>query len=265
MTRMHLLLFLAMGVLAMSAGTAGAATTYSGSLTTGGSGLFANDGWLTAGSSVSWDVTDLGGGWWWYEYTLTVGTTGQGISHAIVEVTDGAPLSDFIFYKWGASGPVLWTDADTAIGTWGPQGNSNYGIPASVYGIKINSTSLPGTATNWHWAIETRHMPTWGDFYARDGNNPDGSSERFVYLYNNDGWNDPNGTVYAPPATQPSWWADDPTAPASGGSIHNNILRPDGIGPDPGPYETTPELSSFALLLLGAVPVGYAWRRRKKA
>src|SRR5262245_17010599 len=57
------------------------------------SGITATTPWSSTGASLSWDISDLGGGNWHYEYTWT--SQQKQISHILLEVTEDSPASDF--------------------------------------------------------------------------------------------------------------------------------------------------------------------------
>ena len=186
---------------------------------------------------------------WWYEYDLTtwvLSGTGGGISHVIVEVTPDSPAADFNVYNW-VSG--AWSQLSSGVEIKEHNtGPGNPFMPADMWGIKIEPQGTETTATppaggsnglNYKWAIETSHIPVWGDFYVKDGG---GNAATAKYLYNVNFGADPDTYV------------DE--------DQYGLILRPDSD--NIGQLKVTPELPSGALLLLGALPVGLAWRRRKK-
>lgn len=101
---------------------------------------------------------------WLYEYTFTVPE--KAISHVLVETSPGITLLAGTTAS-GREGPT----------TFGPQGNSNPGIPGALFGLKFNTTGDPLV---YSWQIETDRAPMWGDFYAKDGK----TSGSDVYAYN---------------------------------------------------------------------------------
>jgi len=223
-----------------------AAGPYTGSLTyAGGDITRSSEGDSAYVGDMAWTVTDLGGTWQ-YEYDLTTsvlpGGHGGGLSHVIIEITPDSPAADFTYQKYDGTNWVNWT-----LGSGSTIGNQlitsgNPGMPADMWGIRFANDAPPGPSdTHWLWRILTDHQPVWGDFFAKDG--------LAGTFYNADAFDDGPGND----------WADDPADAAANGSIHRNILVPDGRPP------VTPELSSGMLLLLGMLPVGLAWRRRRKA
>jgi len=225
------------------------AVSYTGSLTYAGGGISPapapNNTWA---GDLTWTVTDLGTAWQ-YEYDLTTrllpgAKGGGGISHVIIEITPGAPENDFSYEQWDGNNWVPWTAAIESIG---PQliGSGNPGMPADMYdGIRFSGSPGPGPGnTHWLWRILTQHQPVWGDFYAKDG--------VAGTFFNNDTADDDS-------SAGTDSWSDDPTNAPADGSINNNILRPNGTD------HVTPELSSGTLLLLGMLPMGIGWWRRRR-
>lgn len=121
-------------------------------------GIVATYDWNNADTWLSWEIqpideTDL----WSYEYTWH--TSGADLSHLLLEVTEEAVAEDFTDWE-GAVG--------TGFGFYDPAdpGNSNPGLPGSVYAFKIT----PGGDCNaFTFSFVTWHAPVWGDFFAKDG------------------------------------------------------------------------------------------------
>jgi hypothetical protein len=92
------------------------------------------------------------------------------LSHIIIELTDGITFDNL---------EVLNTkpDAKGEIGTFLPpsqgQGNSNFGLPHELYGIRFD---LDEDSVYFAFSFTTEHEPVWGNFYAASGNG--------VYAYN---------------------------------------------------------------------------------
>ncbi|NSW58350.1 MAG: PEP-CTERM sorting domain-containing protein [Armatimonadetes bacterium] len=228
---------------------------YTGSLTSAGGGLVGGGGWET-GSSFGWTVTQENqGGIWQYDYSLTVPR--KDASHFIVELTSDLKPDEIALLNlkyWDGTVWKSWTPTEMEIRTFYSNESCNPGMPeypdgslSHIYGIKLDLPDVP--ATNLQWSFQSRRNPVWGDFYAKDGR----SGEPFAYLYNV-GFLDPDPNPSSPDGLPVSGNQDPPGK--------GKILRPDGGGNDG--EEITPELSPGALLLLGAVPVGIAWRRRKR-
>lgn len=228
---------------------------YTGSLTSTGGGLVGGGAWAS-GSTFGWTVTqETQGGIWQYDYELSVQS--KDASHFIVELTsdlkeDEIALLNFQYWTGGAW--ASWTPKEMEIRTFYSNEPEAPGMPeypdgsiSEIYGIKLDLPDVP--ATNLRWSFQSVRNPVWGDFYAKDGR----SGAPFAYLYNV-GFLDPD-----PDPSSPQGLADSGNQDPPG---KGKILRPDGGGNDG--QEITPELSPGALLLLGALPVGIAWRRRKR-
>lgn len=221
--------FLVLLALSILASTATAQVTYTGSLSWTNdleSCLTANGVWANTGTSISWVVSQaVMGGPWTYQYTLDVGNQGD-ISHFILELSPGLTLDDLFDFNWPAEDLEVNTFSSA-----GP-GASNPGLQCPIYGIKFDeATELTET-----FSFRSFIAPTWGDFYAKDGQA--GGADNYVF----------NSTICDA----------DPLDPPSDGSINCKILRPDTT---PGPV--IPEPSSLALAAIGALPiVGLRLRRR---
>lgn len=222
-----LVLVLALGLVASASM---AQVTYTGSLSwlnDPGSCLTANGVWANTSTSISWVISQaVMGGPWMYEYTLNVGTRGD-ISHIILELSDGLTEEDLFDVDWTGGTEI---NTFTAAGP----GNSNPGLPAPIYGIKFdNANELTET-----FSFKSFIAPTWGDFYAKDGQA--GGEDNYVF----------NSTIAEA----------DPLDPPSDGSINCKILRPDTT-----PGTVIPEFNSLALAMMGVLPmVGYRLRRRQQ-
>lgn len=207
------------------------ADQYTGFLA-GKSDLYGAGGWAPTDTmpTLSWTVTDTGeinaagNILWEYDYIWKV--MNKDISHILIEVTPNSSTADFdVTYT---SEGVTYETFDT----WGTQGTSNPGIPATLYGIKFEVNNVLFA----QFTFLTDHAPVWGDFYSKDGNN-----EPMTYAYNL-GFK-PNDT--------------DPLVPASNGSIDQHILRPDG------PVKYLPDGGCTAALLgVGVLSLSFMARRK---
>ena len=140
----------------------------SGCLTAAGGGLTPDPG-LTAWAdfTIAWQITPASGGYQ-YQYTFTDPTATRGLSHVIIGLSENCKDDTCI---WGAS------STDASIGEWGDEGNSNSGIPGSLWGIKFNTSNSP---TTFSVSFVSNRIPVWQNVYAADGNYEGG----WTYIYN---------------------------------------------------------------------------------
>ncbi len=143
----------------------------SGILTTDNGGLFASPAWDDA--VFSWTITDTGQTVmvdgnpviiWQYDYSFAVPTDSKSISHLILEVSDGALLSDFTFL--GTGNPPLAIGANPL---WNDEDNGNPGIPGPIYGLKFEDPTGAPDRFIYSLSFTTLRSPVDGDFYAKDG------------------------------------------------------------------------------------------------
>jgi len=118
--------------------------------------------WDNTDTYIAWQIEAIGGGEWRYHYTWS--SVGRDLSHLIIEITDGAKAVDF--YDWKFSHAL---EKDPQFGTYVGTGNSgsNPHMPTPIYGFKLDFDEDTPMVT---FAFTTLHSPTWGDFYAKDGN-----------------------------------------------------------------------------------------------
>ena len=130
--------------------------------------IYATEKWADPATYIKWAITDLGGGWLKYEYTWNAPS--KALSHFIIEVSVGATTEDFRNFSWATTeGPKLFDDS------------GNPEIPGDIYGIKFDQTA----GTFFEFSFESNRLPTWGDFYAKDGVvNLPGENKIDVYAYN---------------------------------------------------------------------------------
>ncbi|MBN1555678.1 MAG: hypothetical protein JXA11_13120 [Phycisphaerae bacterium] len=211
------------------------ATTYTGQLTYN-TGLFATQNWADPATTLSWIVTDeepdplLPSSFCW-KYTYTLSVPEKGISHMIVEASNGAdPFTDDNIR--GVSG-ITGVAAEIEEYSSEDQGNSNPLMPEPLYGIKLEGWR--GDPTLLSLSFYSNRVPVWGDFYAKDGVNKDENNVKHpVVLYNT------------------GFTAPDPSGPADNGSLNGHLLVPD--------THTVPEPGFLTLLVLG----GLGLRRNKR-
>lgn len=140
--------------------TATATPTYTGSLSWD-TGINATGGWAAQGTQIEWDVTLTtfnGSAHWLYKYTLTV--PDRGISHMILEMTEGISLSEIV----GIEGdPFVFDEGDPRKYEQGP---SNPNMPGDIYGVKFDGL---GDSLTFSVEFYSRRNPMLGDFYAFGG------------------------------------------------------------------------------------------------
>jgi len=136
------------------------------------SGIHATPNWDNNGTWLSWNIVQTENSLWRYEYVWH--TDGRDLSHIIIEVTEGAALSDFSNFEYLYSG--VESDSPT-VGWFSPdQGRSNPGMPGPLYGIKFD---LSQDTPIFGFSFETWRSPVWGDFYAKDGRH--GGNDTYAY------------------------------------------------------------------------------------
>jgi hypothetical protein len=122
-------------------------------------------------------------------------------------------------------------------------------MPEDVFGIKFEP--LDGDAMQWSWFFFSDRVPTWGDFYAKDG----GFQGVMDYAYN---YNNTDGVQsgFLNPDSDPS---SDPSDGTAGNHYFYHILRPDT---QETPSNNVPEPATLALVGTGILGLlGYRRRR----
>jgi hypothetical protein len=207
------------------------AATYSGSLTyTPGPPPDVNDElnvgpanlqWVNYTVAISWTVTDTDASYPGYpwKYTYTFGHNGgqAGISHIIIEGSEGMTVADLV----GLSGASLYPTDPIGVHQV-TSGNPN--MPEDINGIKFNP--LADSPFGMTWSFFSNRVPVWGDFYARCGGRQGGIN--FAYNYNLDAGGNASG--FLSPDTDP---AAAPESGTAANHCHFHILRPDSLIPEP--------------------------------
>lgn len=175
MKKTLMLLSLMLGLLAFT--VTAQALPYSGTLTIG-SGLFGTEPWNSVDTSLSYSVTN-NAGLWYYEYTFIV--PAKDISHLIIEVSDNFTLTNIL--TGTTSGYTLENFT---------QQNGNPGMPTDLYGLKWEFEG--GDHLEETILIVSDRAPMLGNFYAKDGNNPDDvdgiNPEVYAYTGTENGFGD---------------------------------------------------------------------------
>ncbi|MCE5327609.1 MAG: PEP-CTERM sorting domain-containing protein [Planctomycetaceae bacterium] len=163
--------------------------------------------WGAGPSSIEWTVTELTGGTWQYDYTLTVPS--KKIKKLILETSPTFSGADLISLS---SSPAA---KNNKVKTFSSLSN----LPQDIYGL---GTSPVGKTRTLEYSFETTAAPTWGDFYVQGpketvttgkGQNKQKSTTDLAL------WN--SGFIGGSPDV-------DPTSAAADGSVGNHILVPGG-------------------------------------
>ena len=163
-------------------GTQGAAvlsSNWNGCLTAAGGGLTVNpDPGPWEDISVIWSVAQTGSEYTYTYRFLDVGST-KGLSHIILGVSDTCGSGCITGQSYTTTG-----DGEAGPRTFSPTdpGNSNPGLPGSLYGLKINTgpAGLGSDAIDVQFSFKSLRVPVWQDVYGKDGK--DGGND--VYFYN---------------------------------------------------------------------------------
>ena len=228
-----------------------------------GNGITAADGWSgedldddgtpdNNGFEISWAITSSGSGGagdpevYHYQYTISGAATGdldplsKGLSHWILEVTEGSKASDFKnvipYFSVNEDG------SEESPKQWADTGNSNPDMPVSgIYGLKWDTTGVD--VLTYTFSFYTEKNPVWGDFYAKNGSSGGGQNKIWTTA-----WNIGFGTVLT--GTDFTNWIATPDG------ANGNDLDPGGA-PNPIPEPAT-------MLLLGSGLIGIAVRGKKR-
>jgi len=114
-------------------------------------------GWVfPVGSGISWAITDNGNGTFTYTYSFFDDKEkAVTLSHFILELSEGCIVgndSDCISTSLNRTFNSNWN---------GSMGNSNPGMPNSIYGVKFDEGST--------YTFISNRIPVWGNFYAKKG------------------------------------------------------------------------------------------------
>lgn len=213
----------------MIAPSASALVSYTGSLSTADGGIIANGLWAQNGFQISWNVSQVDSYWWKYEYWLRDGNGNllegddikAAVSHFTLEVSPGVTYDDF---RNANGSPIELSDFSDQTGD------------AAI------ENALKFDFEKGYFSIESIRIPTWGDFYAKDG----------WYRDPNTGARIPNNAWNAGYAL-----ADPLDAAPADGAYMNKLLRPDT-------QTAIPEPGTMLLFGLGLAGAGVYRRVKNK-
>lgn len=169
------------------------AVTYTGDISVANSTLVLGGGWSNVTSGIlSWSINDTANaGKWTYNYSFNLPGFSPDISHAIIEVTAGAALSDFQTTGGGTG---------NSVDTFSSANPSNPGLLGPIYGLKVNTPE--NSNEPFLWSVITTRAPVWHDFYAKGGSDSFAHNSGFL--------------------------AADPVSAPTNGSLNGHILSPNG-------------------------------------
>lgn len=148
------------------------ADLYQGSVSTAAGSIIATSSWSSAvGTTLSWEITDKGSYYTYsYKFIVPILETGQikDLSHIIFEVSDSFAEYNFLqtsinkYDEFGefSSGPGNPDMPDII--------NNGLKFDATESKLTFETNETDGTRT-FFITFDSDRMPTWGDFYAKDG------------------------------------------------------------------------------------------------
>ena len=158
----------------------------SGSVSTTNSGIIATPSWsYGAGTTLAWKIEDHGS-YYTYSYEFIVPLLDKdkvkNLSHIIFEVSDNFTAANFL-----DSSADMYDDLSSFSSE-----NGNPGMPGSFeVGLKFENEegnllkSSLGEATKTFFIVfDSDRVPTWGDFYAKDGDEEACDKKVFVTAWN---------------------------------------------------------------------------------
>jgi hypothetical protein len=200
-------------------------TVYSGSLTSADGGLVGTGGWVADPShpaTFGWTITQNSEQSWHYHYEFNITELQGALSHLILETSQNLTAADI------SNAMPSITDGDPR---WYSASNGNPNMPEPVFGVKL----VGGLGAIRTMDFDSVRMPTWGDFYAKDGSK--------------------GGELWNAGFTHPD---TDPIVSAQNGSIGYHVLVPDTATS----ASTVPSPGSFLLVSAGMSLISWLRRRR---
>lgn len=218
----------------------------------GTDGVDGEGGWSGNGNNgfeIKWNITENANatpGLFSYEYIIS-GENGSNLSKSLSHwILALSPTID-----WGPAGENVDFGGDNEVKTpatngqsYGP-GGSNPGIPGDIPGVKWEIADNGGSPSTFSFL--TFQIPVWGSFYAKDGK--DNGSDTYAF---NEGF-----ATYS--VAFPT--VEDGFVPDGSFDVIPWIAVPDTLTV----ANIIPEPSSFSLLAIGGLCVGFvAFRRKRK-
>lgn len=160
---------------------------YTGSRSVSGNGVFGTASWNTSDFTISWDITPNVG---FFHYTYSIsGSNGSNLrkelSHFILEISTNITSQNFddLIYNISVTGADIDEISEPRVFSPSDPGKSNPGLPADIYGFKIDfdddDQTFPLTIE-----FDSVRTPVWGDFYTKSGKERVNGKKVDVYAYN---------------------------------------------------------------------------------
>jgi hypothetical protein len=181
-------------------------------------GTWAPDGWFRIEWSISPDTNNSVSG---YDYWYRLSWSGQDLSHFILGASRNFTAGNII----GSYDDIGWFIP-------GGNGNSNPGLPQTLYGIKFDYSNGTSEGNTVQYSFFSDRVPMWGSFYAKSGNNDGGT-----YAYN---WGLQHGAAIPDGNFSLAWYIPVPDTTTS----------------------SVPEPGTLLLLGLGLLGIGGMTRRK---
>ena len=162
---------------------------------------------------IAWNIfRPAGEDYLTYQYTFSA--TSKDLSHMILGLSpegrdsDGNLVPALTKCSGDPNANCIWDVSSSFDGiasyTATSNGNSNPGLPGTLYGVKFG-----GTSTTVSVQYNSYRVPVWQNFYAKDGNVNGGTPQREVFAFNAPGF-------FIVSADTNTWVPDDPPVPEPG-------------------------------------------------
>jgi hypothetical protein len=116
---------------------------------------------------MSWSITQTGS---IFHYQYTLSGLDKDLGHTIVQVSDNFTGNNIwnSTQNYTSGGPSTYSPSDP--------GNSNPGLPASIFGVKFNGAM----GYSYVVSFDSDRAPVWGDIYGKSGKD----HGQWTYFYN---------------------------------------------------------------------------------